>query len=672
VARSSIELIVDASKAINPLKRVTAETNKLSEAVRDANGRLNNAKGKFVAIGNGAKQSKAGITSLTGAVKQLAIAAAVVGAGKFIFAKTAELEKQTRSLQVLTGSLDTAKAIIGELQAFGAVTPFTSAELIDTAKRLKAFGVDTAKLVDITKRLGDVAGATGADLGGITTAFGQIQAKGKLQTEELLQLQERGVDLAGVLKEEYGLTGEEFSKALQKGQISAEAAEFALKKLTDTGGMYADGAISQSDTLAGKFSTLIDNVEQLARRIGEILTPAIKGILDFAIAAIGEVNSLIFAATNPGAVSARRDIEQGRFPTNVKGAFELFEGTGPGGKGMSGIIRQAQEFSRSGFFGGTFDKIQLRLMQERLKEMDAAKAAASKSKVTPEVLTAPPLAGSTDKDSNRTQKLREQKDLTAEMTALLQKQQEMHFSTDELAKSRLAKEIEFQRIIEQQMPLQQELVAVRDAELKHLETVREVMTKKIEQAADLNKVNLDGMKAIFEQGVMVDAQIQKQAETMNSLYTAIGDTITSGIVDSLAAAVDGTASLAEVASNTLRSLADIMLRFGLQTFLGGLGGGNSSNIFTKLFGGGRASGGTVTSGSSFIVGERGPELFTPGRSGSIAPNKSLGGVNVGTINISVENTGEQLSPQAQKQLAGQVKGIVLGTLANERRSGGML
>ena len=79
-----------------------------------------------------------------------------------------------------------------------------------------------------------------------------------------------------------------------------------------------------------------------------------------------------------------------------------------------------------------------------------------------------------------------------------------------------------------------------------------------------------------------------------------------------------------------------MLKFGLQTFLGGLGGGDPGSIFTKLFGGGKASGGSVSSSKSYLVGERGPELFTPGRSGSIAPNGATGGVNVGTINIQVE------------------------------------
>ena len=49
---------------------------------------------------------------------------------------------------------------------------------------------------------------------------------------------------------------------------------------------------------------------------------------------------------------------------------------------------------------------------------------------------------------------------------------------------------------------------------------------------------------------------------------------------------------------------------------------------------GKASGGPVTSGSSYIVGERGPELFTPNASGMITPNNRLGGGGT-TINVNV-------------------------------------
>ena len=55
----------------------------------------------------------------------------------------------------------------------------------------------------------------------------------------------------------YGLTGEEFTKALEKGQISAKAVEQAFINLTSESGKYFNGATAQSETLAGKWSTLM-------------------------------------------------------------------------------------------------------------------------------------------------------------------------------------------------------------------------------------------------------------------------------------------------------------------------------------------------------------------------------------------------------------------------------
>ena len=147
------------------------------------------------AVQQGAVATDRAVSGLIGTVSKLAIALGAIQAVKFVFAKTAELESQTRSLEVLTGSAIKAKQIIQELQQLGAVTPFTSTELIDAAKRLQAFGVETEKVVQTTRRLADVSGATGAELQALVTAYGQVQAKGRLQGEELLQFQERGVAL---------------------------------------------------------------------------------------------------------------------------------------------------------------------------------------------------------------------------------------------------------------------------------------------------------------------------------------------------------------------------------------------------------------------------------------------------------------------------------------------
>jgi len=77
-----------------------------------------------------------------------------------------------------------------------------------------------------------------------------------------------------------------------------------------------------------------------------------------------------------------------------------------------------------------------------------------------------------------------------------------------------------------------------------------------------------------------------------------------------------------------------------------------------------------------LMGEAGPEAIMPlkrGADGKLGvAGGGGGGVSVGAINISVQNTGDSLSPAAQKQIAGQVQGIVMATLVDQRRSGGVL
>jgi len=293
----------------------------------DSRGAINGLRG----LDAQAKKTQGAFNGLQKAALQVATAAAAIQGAKFVFAKTAELETQTRSLKVLTGSLQDAQKVIRQLQDFGAVTPFTSSELIETAKRLKAFGFETENIVDVTKRLGDIAGATGADLGGIATAFGQIQAKGRLQGEELLQLQERGVDLQGTLRKEYGLTADEFQKALSKGQIGADAVNFALEKLTNTGGKYADGAIAQSDTLSGKLSTLQDGIDTIARALGEVLAPSLKNVFDLAINTVNAINQAMAA----GSITDR---QKKGFKVQAEEEVKRFAGAMPGGPFGAGEI----------------------------------------------------------------------------------------------------------------------------------------------------------------------------------------------------------------------------------------------------------------------------------------------------------------------------------------------
>ena len=69
-----------------------------------------------------------------------------------------------------------------------------------------------------------------------------------------------------------------------------------------------------------------------------------------------------------------------------------------------------------------------------------------------------------------------------------------------------------------------------------------------------------------------------------------------------------------------------------QNILTSLTAARSGGVEEMRFRGARASGGPVSGGSSYIVGERGPEIFTPSSSGMITPNSAIGG-NTITVNV---------------------------------------
>lgn len=74
-------------------------------------------------------------------------------------------------------------------------------------------------------------------------------------------------------------------------------------------------------------------------------------------------------------------------------------------------------------------------------------------------------------------------------------------------------------------------------------------------------------------------------------------------------------------------------------------GGGIGDIFSGLFGGFRANGGPVTAGTSYVVGERGREVFTPSVAGRITP---AGGGNV-TVNVISQGGGLQVTGQRRSE-----------------------
>lgn len=629
-----VTLLIKLQDQASPkLNKLTQSTKRLEKAANGAQNSIRRTNKGIRDTGRAADKASKGVNNLGKAVRGLAAGFGVFQAGKFVIFKTAELERQTKSLEVLTGSLGNARNIISELQQFGAVTPFTSTELIETAKRLKAFGFQTEEVVDVTKRLADVAGATGADLGGIATAFGQIQAKGRLQGEELLQLQERGVSLQDELQKMYGLTSDEFRKALEGGRISADAVNLALQNITDTGGKYANGAIAQSETLAGKFSTLVDGIERIAVTIGSTISPVLKALLDDATS----VTNSIVRMMNQAAMANKVGLSQ-------KEQQRLFR---QAGKEAEEMQRRRQGLPATGVAFGALDNQEFqRLRNERFEDLmrqEGFKRGTLKAPVTAPTLTGatavPALlsgrGGGGSKGSTTTDPLAS---LKAQVKQL------------ELRNALAAAGTEEERVQAQLLFDIGELTAIRTDDNATLVDQAIKLTGKL---AFQNQQNREAKR--------IEEERARQAKVLNDLYEQVGNTISTAIVDSLMQAKSATEAL----SGVLNNVANQLLQLGVNTLLKSTGLG----IFSALPG--FANGGRPAVGRPSVVGERGPELFVPDRAGTIIPNGAMGGANV-TVNVDASGSSVQGDGPSAQQLGKAIGAAVQAELIKQKRPGGLL
>ena len=87
---------------------------------------------------------------------------------------------------------------------------------------------------------------------------------------------------------------------------------------------------------------------------------------------------------------------------------------------------------------------------------------------------------------------------------------------------------------------------------------------------------------------------------------------------------------------------------------------------------GRANGGPVKSGSSYLVGERGPEMFSPGVSGMITPNEMLGGSTNIVVNVDASGSSVEGDEEQGRELGRMISVAIQSELIKQKRPGGML
>lgn len=205
----------------------------------------------------------------------------------------AQAEQTSVAFTTLVGSEEKAAGILKRINEFAAKTPYSNLDLVDNAKTMLNFGVEADKVNGYLRQLGDIAGGDKTKLGSLSLVFGQVASAGKMSGQDLLQFINAGFNPLKELQKMTGRTYAELQDMMSKGQIGMDAVAAAINHATSAGGAFAGMSDKLSQTVSGKFLTLVGNVQQAAVDMFEQIKPIINDIMDLFLAIVPPIASAL-------------------------------------------------------------------------------------------------------------------------------------------------------------------------------------------------------------------------------------------------------------------------------------------------------------------------------------------------------------------------------------------
>lgn len=695
MAQANVKLTVDATSATRALQGVQNQTNQLQKAF----GGL-----KTALLGIGFVAVTKNIVSTTVEYQKLEQRLKVLTATNGQYAESVELARQAQVKFGLSGT-----------EALEAITNLQA--------RLGTLGVSMQDMTTIFNGFNTAAILSGASTQEQVGAMRQlIQALGSgvLRGDEFNSIAEQMSAIQGPIAKQLGINVDQLREFAHQGKITKEIVIAAFREIEKDGSKALKELIKNDPSMT--FKVLNNSIEMLSIELGKIFVPAVLDGVTALSALVRAVGNFINSDAGQAAL-----ILSG-IALGVKGisvayataqialsslAFNLSH------IGVQAIIAQQ---------GLTGYSARLLLATKSTTALTIATGALTIAmKALPVVALASGFAFLTNsiirsinkqKEFNRIMTEGSVEELQGQLDKAVEKYLKLEKELERISESgnfieKLFKEDglkileeageEIRKIVNRITEVQDEakeslfkkdLKDLKDVnkslkdrlELLEKGTEEEREREKLKQKMDEFRTKFAGMDLKELETLIKDNQelekkienlekAEEAAKALDKQFEQIGKSIEDGIVSNLADAVEGTKTLAEAAVNVLNKLKRKLIEVAIQRAISGLNIGGSIGDFLKdVF---KAEGGPVNRGRSYIVGERGPEMFVPNTSGTIVPNNSLamggGGVtNVITVNVDSSSSDVQSNDGQANQFGEALAAAIQAELINQKRAGGLL
>ena len=664
MAEVPVVLKVVAGGAVSQLRRVNQQAKNLSKRFKET------------------ARSAAGITKklngLSGVLGRLALAEA----GRRAVAAAADYAALQQRISLLTSDYgENAAALEVAAKAaktFGLSQREAAGGVADIYARLRPMGVS---LEDIeTTFVGfntaaKLSGASAVEAAGAFRQLSQALGSGRLQGDEFRSISEQMPAIMTAISKEMGQPVGKLKKLASEGQITADIVIASLERIEREGAGKIASIMENSPVQ--KMKDLQNQIEELQIAIGQNLIPValpLTALMTELLKGFNALNPGIKAAVASFVSLAAAAVVVVPLIAAVKGAAVALGITLAGlaaasgwGLIVAGVVgigvairnmgKEARD-ARKEFEAllGTGSSTDLIKKQEELtKQLDKlvatpvsgtgrSKAAAGKEKQRQIKVLQDRIKTLETEIHNKEMSAKDE----AKEVFLASKTPE---KIAEAAKARAASEKAALAPIMEQTALLEAQLAGKEQEFLLEQEIQKLI-------AEGGEANEEAIRAAVKKRETLKEQVDA-AKELKGIFKELGTEIKDSMVEGLKAAIKGTQSLGEAVGNILNRISDKLLDIGLDFAL-------SKLPFM-------ANGGPVSRGRSYVVGEKGPEVFTPSRSGAIVPNDQLGGGSTSVvINVDASGSSVQGDGGQAEELGSMLAAAVQAEILNQQRPGGLL
>lgn len=228
---------------------------------RRAKSEIKSVEGQIKGMGRTASRAFASFAGNVAANAVQSLSSAFIDAARSTVQFSADMEQAQIGFETMTGSVEKASEHLKELQEFARRTPFDVEGMVRASQQMQALGFRSEEVIPLLNDVGNALSAAGRlnELPQAVKALADIQAKGKLAGQEIIQLANAGIPAREILAKELGVSTQKVVELGEQGKISADVFISAFQKFSRE--KFGDSMERQSNTFSGAIANIEDTLQ---------------------------------------------------------------------------------------------------------------------------------------------------------------------------------------------------------------------------------------------------------------------------------------------------------------------------------------------------------------------------------------------------------------------------